>query len=102
MVDWPLGVARLQIWSNLKFHSKNIQIMHEINFSHAEDVIAHGDFFLSIAKIFTRIKSSTVIGWQDPGSRRHFVAQHTSVIMPQAQPGLKKVRMPWRKKRCKS
>jgi len=37
----------LQIWASLKFRTKDNQIMHEINVSHAEDVITNGDFVIA-------------------------------------------------------
>lgn len=43
--DWAW--EDLQIWGNLKLRNKDIQIMHEINASHAEDVVTNGDFVIT-------------------------------------------------------
>lgn len=37
----------LQIWGDLKLRNKDIEIMNEINASHADDVITNGDFIIT-------------------------------------------------------
>lgn len=47
MVGWSWAWEDLQIWGDLKLRNKDIQTTHEINASHADDVITKGDFIIT-------------------------------------------------------